>query len=80
MIPYNHGKTWTKTEDDDLRKQFHSGMPLIEIAKTHGRKLAAIITRLERIGVIHTEFDRLTQEKVIFELVPHSRVSKGLLR
>lgn len=80
MTPCNHGKTWTNVEDQKLRDQFLSGVPLTEIAKSHGRKLAAIITRLERIGLVYTEFDRLTQEKVIFTLVPHSRVSKGLLK
>lgn len=48
----NAGKPWTETEEDKLLDEFDSKMPLVEIAKEHGRTKGGIEARLVKLGRI----------------------------
>jgi len=50
--PDNAGKPWTKEEEDQLVKEYQSGITAIEIAKIHNRSKGAIAARLVRLGLI----------------------------
>lgn len=50
--PSNHGKPWTKGEEDELIAQFDSGMKMASIAAQHSRSRGAIESRLLRLGKI----------------------------
>ena len=47
----NAYQPWTKEEDEQLRKEVASGIPVRSIAKTHGRYEGAIGKRLEKLAI-----------------------------
>jgi len=51
-LPPSIGKPWSEEEKQQLIGEFESGMPKEAIAKTHGRTLRAIESRLEVMGLI----------------------------
>lgn len=48
----NAGKPWSSEEDQRLLAQFDEGMPVADLARSHGRTVAGIQARLERHGRI----------------------------
>lgn len=46
------GKPWTTQEEDQLRKEFASHIPITEIAQLHQRKIGAIRSRLKRLRLL----------------------------
>lgn len=52
----NAGKPWTDIEDDKLRDEFASKMPIAEIAKEHGRTYGAIESRLDYLKLKRKPF------------------------
>ena len=46
----NAGKPWGEAEEADLLRGFEAGTPLTELAKKHGRTVAAIHGRLYLLG------------------------------
>ncbi len=45
---------WTATEDRELVEQFHNKLPIVDMARLHGRKPGAIRTRLKKLGLLGT--------------------------
>lgn len=54
------GNRWDGNEDNLLTEQFKNGMPMIEIAKIHGRKVGGVVARLQHLGLIDNS-DRVRQ-------------------
>jgi len=52
----NAYKSWSFEEDEQLRKLFAKKMTMKDIAKEFGRKRGAISARLEKIGLIKTNY------------------------
>lgn len=52
MLPANFGKPWTQAEDDNAVAEFESGVPMVEMARRHGRTQSSIRLRLEKLGKI----------------------------
>lgn len=50
--PINAGKPWRETEEDKLLDEFDSKIPIVEIAKEHGRSIGGIEARLVKLGKI----------------------------
>ncbi len=46
------GKNWTVDELESVSAEYIASMPVIEIAKQHGRSYMAIVTRLQRLGLM----------------------------
>lgn len=46
------GELWTDSEDQMLIQRFRSGLSCEEIADVHGRTEVAILTRLDRFGLV----------------------------
>lgn len=61
-LPCNVGRRWTPEEEVSLVAAFQSGDPPTEIATRHGRTLAAIEERLEKLGFLTPE-QRTTQHR-----------------
>ena len=61
-LPCNVGRRWTPEEEMALVAAFQSGNAPIEIAATHGRTLAAVEERLEKLGFLTPE-QRTTQHR-----------------
>lgn len=53
----NAGKPWTEAEDNKLKDEFDSKMPIKAIAKEHGRTVGAIESRLVRLGKLTKKED-----------------------
>jgi hypothetical protein len=51
-LPPNAGKPWNDREDGELADAFDRGMPIRDMAHRHARTLAAIQSRLEKLGKI----------------------------
>ena len=49
-LPANAGKPWSGDEDDRLLAAFEAGRTLKEMAELHGRTVAGVEARLERLG------------------------------
>lgn len=47
----NAYQPWSKTQDEDLRQTFNSGISVADLAKKFGRKRGAITSRLEKLGL-----------------------------
>lgn len=62
QLPANIGKAWTEKATQDMVDQFKTGVPLEQIAASHGRTLRAIEARLEKLGLI-TEEERKTTDR-----------------
>lgn len=58
----NVGKPWTAEEDDQLIAEFDRGRSPRELATAHGRTLAGIEARLEKLGRI-TSHQRVTTNR-----------------
>ncbi len=52
-LPQSAGKAWTEKEDKDLCASFDQGMAVKQLAQKHQRTLAAIKTRLIRLGKLN---------------------------
>lgn len=52
-LPENAGRSWPKTEDEELLRVFDAGTSAKEIAAKHGRTLGAITSRLVHLGRIN---------------------------
>ena len=50
--PDGAGASWTEEEDKQLDEEYHSGMNISEIAKSHDRTYGAIRARLKKHGLI----------------------------
>jgi hypothetical protein len=48
----NAGTAWTKQEDETLIQEFDAKIPILEIARRHGRSNGGITSRLVRLGKI----------------------------
>jgi hypothetical protein len=55
LLPGNVGRSWTQTEEAELREKFTAGIPIPEIAFQHGRTVRAIEARLEKAGLLTTD-------------------------
>ena len=62
QLPQKMGKAWSTDEEAQLEAAFRAGEALPAIAARHGRTLAAIEARLERLGLI-TERERTTRNR-----------------
>lgn len=51
-LPAAAGKSWNSDEDQQLVREFDSGIPIAQIATTHQRTRGAISSRLVRLGKI----------------------------
>jgi hypothetical protein len=52
LLPANFGKPWTQSEDENLVAEFDSRVPMVEMARRHGRTQSSIRLRLEKLGKI----------------------------
>lgn len=52
QLPENAGKSWERTEDEELGRDFDAGMTTKQIAVKHGRTDGAIQSRLVKLGKI----------------------------
>ena len=48
----NAGERWTDEEENRLKSEYFSEMPIREIAKAHGRSASSIRSRLQKLGLI----------------------------
>jgi len=64
QLPANLGLPWSKAEELTLVSAFHTGTTLGDIAKSHGRTLAAIEARLERLGLLSAQ-QRATRNRYV---------------
>jgi hypothetical protein len=64
QLPANVGHSWSADEEIRLVTAFHSGEPLADVARRHGRTLTAIEARLEKLGLL-TERQRQTHNRFI---------------
>lgn len=46
------GKSWARAEDEQLKEEFGSGMPIKDMAQMHQRTVGAIEARLVRLGKV----------------------------
>jgi hypothetical protein len=46
------GKNWTVEELEAVSAEYIAHVPVAEIAKHHGRSYMAIVTRLQRLGLM----------------------------
>jgi len=51
-LPENAGKAWNENEDMQVANAFESGHSVSAIARTHGRTVGAIHSRLVKLGKI----------------------------
>lgn len=52
QLPESVGKTWSETEERQLKEEFAAGEPLSLIASKHSRTVRAIEARLQRLGLL----------------------------
>jgi hypothetical protein len=45
-------RRWTEEEEEQLRREFHAGMPPGDMASIHERRVGGITARLERLGLV----------------------------
>lgn len=64
QLPENVGRPWKADEETRLAAAFHAGGALAEIASRHRRTVAAIESRLERLGLLAPE-QRTTRNRYI---------------
>ena len=64
QLPQKMGKAWSAVEEAQLEAAFRAGEALPGIAARHGRTLAAIEARLERLGLI-TAGERTTRNRYV---------------
>lgn len=50
--PEGAGRAWDAAEDEELKREFGSGMKIAEIARQHDRTYGAIRARLEKQGLV----------------------------
>jgi hypothetical protein len=62
QLPGNIGQPWTVAEEQRLAAAFRAGDALSDIAGRHGRTLAAIEARLERMGLLAPD-QRITRNR-----------------
>jgi phage terminase small subunit len=55
LLPESVGKTWTETEEQQLKDEFARSEPIPVIAKKHQRTVRAIEARLERMGLLRND-------------------------
>lgn len=53
----NAGKSWERTEDEQLKEEFDSSMPIKDMAHKHQRTIEAIEARLVRLGIVPSRDD-----------------------
>jgi hypothetical protein len=59
-LPNNVGKSWTKTEENQLMEEIKADMDIETIAKDHGRTIKGIEMRIESIIYKKSKFDNYT--------------------
>jgi hypothetical protein len=64
QLPENLGRPWATAEEERLAASFRAGESLTTIAARHGRTLAAIEARLERLGLLAPE-QRTTRNRYV---------------
>jgi hypothetical protein len=64
QLPENVGRPWKTDEEDRLTEAFRAGEALAAIASRHRRTIAAIESRLERLGLLAPE-QRTTRNRYI---------------
>jgi hypothetical protein len=64
QLPRNVGRPWNDAEEARLAAAFHGGDALPAIAAKHHRTVAAIESRLERLGLITAE-QRTTRNRYV---------------
>lgn len=64
QLPENVGRPWSAAEEERLAAAFRAGEPLSAITARHGRTVAALEARLERLGLI-TAAQRTTRNRYI---------------
>ena len=55
QLPASVGKTWSETEEHQLKEEFARSEPIRLIATKHGRTVRAIEARLERLGLLRPD-------------------------
>lgn len=55
-LPPNAGRPWATEEDAQVCDELGKGVPIAEMARSHGRSNGAIWSRLVRLGKIAPEF------------------------
>ena len=55
QLPTSVGKTWSETEEQQLKEEFAANEPVPLIASKHGRTVRAIEARLERLGLLRPD-------------------------
>jgi len=51
-LPANAGKSWSRSEDEQVCEELRRGIDFHQIAKTHNRTIGSIIARLVKLGKI----------------------------
>jgi hypothetical protein len=51
-LPENAGESWSHEEDRQVCDELRAGVDFRNIAKTHGRTVLAITSRLAKLGMI----------------------------
>lgn len=64
QLPKNVGRPWSTVEEERLAAAFRAGEPLAVITARHGRTVAALEARLERLGLM-TAAQRTTRNRYI---------------
>jgi hypothetical protein len=60
QLPESVGKSWSEDEGRRLIDEFQQGVPIPDIAESHGRTVRAIEARLEMLGLLKAK-DRTTR-------------------
>ena len=55
QLPAGVGKTWSDSEEQQLREEYQQDMPIPDIAARHSRTVRAIEARLGRMGLLRAE-------------------------
>jgi hypothetical protein len=55
QLPQSVGKTWSESEEQQLKDEFARDEPIPLIASNHGRTVRAIEARLERLGLLRPD-------------------------
>lgn len=76
QLPRNVGRPWSAAEEEQLRTEFGSGTALAAVAEHHHRTVAAIESRLERLGLITPE-QRTTRNRYVSQRSATARDEQG---
>lgn len=68
QLPESVGKTWSETEEQELKEEFTADEPIPLIASKHGRTVRAIEARLQRLGLLRA--DQRTTGDPFLQILP----------